>query len=62
MKLPGEIDDVAFNRRLIDRYDTVAFPGSFYGTPGTIRAGFGHEPELMSEGWQRLANAIIEWN
>lgn len=60
IELPERTDDMAFVQRLIAEKDTVAFPGHFFGAPGTLRVSFGGEPDDMVEGLQRLSEAIRE--
>jgi len=45
---------------LNDKYDTAFVPGRFFESPQHIRLGMCAEPELFSEGVQRLGQALDE--
>jgi hypothetical protein len=61
LSLPAGCDDRKFIEALQTRLDTVAFPGSLFGLPGTIRVSFGGKPEEIQEGFNRLGALYREW-
>lgn len=61
LALPAGSDDRKFIEALQTRKDTVAFPGSFFGLPGTIRVSYGGNPVEIEEGFNRLGELYREW-
>ncbi len=49
-----------FCRLLRERYDTVVTPGHFFGAPERIRIGIGGETKLLTEGLNRVHDALDE--
>ena len=54
----GRVDDLW--SLLNDKYDTAFVPGRFFESPQHLRLGMCAEPELFSEGLQRLGKALDE--
>ncbi len=48
----------AFCRLLRERYETLVTPGHFFGAPDRIRIGIGGETSLLSEGLNRIHDAL----
>ena len=61
LSLPAGSDDRKFIEALKRQKDTMAFPGSLFELPGTIRVSFGGEHELIREGFKRLGELYREW-
>ncbi|MBU1919362.1 pyridoxal phosphate-dependent aminotransferase [bacterium] len=61
LALPAGGDDRKFIEALAARKDTVAFPGSLFGLPGTIRVSYGGDPVEIEEGFKRLGELYREW-
>jgi len=54
----GNVDDLY--TLLTEKYDSAIVPGRFFESPQHFRIGMCAEPELFSEGVQRLAKALDE--
>jgi len=50
----------AFCRRLREKYETSAVPGSFFGTPERFRIGICNDPAEVAEGLRRLGAALSD--
>jgi aspartate/methionine/tyrosine aminotransferase len=61
LRLPAGCDDRKFIAALQQRKDTVAFPGSLFELPGTIRVSFGGDSAIIREGFKRLGELYREW-
>ncbi len=60
--VPGDGDDVAFAKHLLADRDVLVVPGSFLGSPGWLRVGFGTDPaafEAALEGFVSFSNQHV---
>jgi len=44
--------------RLLREYDTAITPGSFFGAPEHVRIGFGGSSEYLSQGLEKISDAL----
>ncbi len=58
LRLETGIDGDALGRLLIEEYDTLVVPGSFFDLPDHIRLGIAIEPTILAEGLRRIGIAI----
>ena len=56
--MKGRVDDLC--KLLHEKYDTAVVPGRFFEAPQHVRIGMCAEPELFSEGVDRLGAALDE--
>lgn len=57
-----EVPVDAFCAFLRERYETVVTPGYFFGAPDRIRIGIGGDTKLLTEGLNRIHNALDDMN
>lgn len=60
-RIVGVDDTVHFSEWLASRYGVIVAPGEFFGSPGHIRIGFAHSPELLELGLSRLGQGLREY-
>lgn len=57
-RIAGVEDTRPLCRLLAEEYDTSIVPGAFFGAPEHVRIGFVPAPELLSEGLERIGQAV----
>lgn len=58
LQLPLGADDVALLQHLVQTEQVLSAPGSYFGTPGTLRIAYGMEPAHFAEALARLEAGI----
>lgn len=60
-KLVGIEDTKEFSAWLADRTGVIVAPGEFFGSPGHIRIGHAHPPDVLERGLARLTAGLREY-
>jgi aspartate/methionine/tyrosine aminotransferase len=58
-RLVGVDDSAAFADFLLERSGVIVAPGSFFGASDRIRIGFGRDAASLSQGLDRLEDALL---
>jgi aspartate/methionine/tyrosine aminotransferase len=58
IKIPNDIDDVAFAQNLLDQRRVLVVPGAKFSAPGTLRVSWLQAGSRLEEGLDHLAQQL----